>query len=93
MSDTGYQQFTANQAIYQLMDPSVLDDIDLWIVFGLVYKNTIKQVLFKASLRLISSIFKAGFNFKGLSKALLSSILFQAYANPTTLNNQQQMTN
>ena len=32
MSDTGKQQFTANQSIYQLSDKdrSVLDDIDLW---------------------------------------------------------------
>ena len=32
MSDTGKQQFTANQNIYQLSDKdrSVRDDIDLW---------------------------------------------------------------
>ena len=32
MSDTGKQQFTANQSIYQLSDKdrSVPDDIDLW---------------------------------------------------------------
>ena len=32
MSNTGKQQFTANQSIYQLsdIDHSVLDDIDLW---------------------------------------------------------------
>ena len=33
MSNTGKQQFTANQSIYQLSDKdcSVLDDIDLWL--------------------------------------------------------------
>ena len=32
MSDTGKQQFSANQSIYQLSDKdcSVTDDIDLW---------------------------------------------------------------
>ena len=32
MSDTGKQQFSANQSIYQLSDKdrSVPDDIDLW---------------------------------------------------------------
>ena len=32
MSNTGKQQFTANQSIYQLSDKdrSALDDIDLW---------------------------------------------------------------
>ena len=32
MSNTGKQQFTANQSIYQLLDKdrSVPDDIDLW---------------------------------------------------------------
>ena len=32
MADTGKQQFTANQSIYQLLDKccSVPDDIDLW---------------------------------------------------------------
>ena len=42
MSDTGKQQFTANQSIYQLSDKdcSVPDDMICDVVFGLVYYIT-----------------------------------------------------
>ena len=47
MSDTGKQQFTANQTICQLCekDRSVPDDIDCDVVFGLVYRNERNSVL------------------------------------------------